>query len=74
MIQARIQIALQDLAKLLGDGKVSIGLVEPEYSLETDRFEIAFGLRLFQRIGVDEFAIDTPAVLTEGGGRELDDG
>jgi hypothetical protein len=54
MIEAGVQIGLQNLAELLRDGRVCVRLIEPEDSLEADRFEIALGLRLLQRIGVDE--------------------
>ena len=74
MVEAGVEIGLQNLAELFGDRLIGICLIETEDGLEADRFEIAFGLRLLERVGVNELAIDPPAVFAKGCGRELNDG
>ena len=73
MVEADVQITLEDFAELSRDREIGVCLIEPEDRLEANRLEIAFGLRLLERIGVDELAVDAPAVLTEWCGGELDD-
>ena len=72
MVEAGVHVRGEHFAELVDDCLVGVGLIQPEYGLEADRLEIAFLLRLLQRVGVDELPIDAAAILTKRSGGKLD--